>query len=201
MRKGQIYELTITAMFLAIIVVMSLVPYLGFVPNPLVPGASITLIHIPVIIGGILIGRRKSWFLGLFFGLMSLVIAFLRPQGPVDIIFRNPLVSVFPRLVFGIVIYELYNLLSKFIKNRAINISITMVLSTLIHTILVVIMLYIFGRQTMVSEQLIPESISKNIIVFFTSVFLVSGLLEAGLALIIGTPTTTALLVFSEKSE
>ena len=62
MRREQIYDLTLTAMFLAIILVMAFVPYLGFIPSPFIPGVSLTLIHIPVIIGGIILGRKKVGF-------------------------------------------------------------------------------------------------------------------------------------------
>lgn len=198
MRNEQIQELTLTAMFAAIIALMALVPFLGFIPNPIIPGGSLTIIHIIVIIGGIILGRKRSWFLGTFFGLMSLVLAFLRPAGPVDMLFRNPLISVLPRIIFGIVIYEIYNLLTKISKARVVNISITMFLSTLIHTILVAIMIYLFGKQTDLFINLPAES-TKNLIVFFSSIFLVSGLLEAALAVVIGTPVTTALLVYEEK--
>lgn len=200
MRNEKIQELTLTSMFAAIIAIMALVPYLGFIPNPLVPGASLTIIHIIVIIGGIVLGRQKSWVLGTFFGIMSLILAFLRPSGPIDIIFRNPLVSVLPRVIFGIVIYEIYNLLNKIIKNRVINISITMFVSTFIHTILVVLMLYIFGKGTLIYEGLATEESVKNVIIFFSTFFLVSGLLEAGIAVVIGTPITTALLIYEERN-
>lgn len=199
MRREQIYDLTLTAMFLAIILVMAFVPYLGFIPSPFIPGVSLTLIHIPVIIGGIILGRKKSWLLGTFFGLMSLVLSFLRPQGPVDKIFHNPLVSVLPRIIFGIVIFEIYNLLSKLIKVKAVNVAITMVVSSLIHTLLVIVMLYLFGKDTLVSLKIVPENVAGNVIKVIGIFMLMSGLIEAGLALLIGTPTTTTLLVYSEN--
>lgn len=199
MRREQIYDLTLTAMFLAIILVMAFVPYLGFIPSPFIPGVSLTLIHIPVIIGGIILGRKKSWLLGTFFGLMSLVLSFLRPQGPVDKIFHNPLVSVLPRIIFGIVIFEIYNLLSKLIKVKAVNVAITMVVSSLIHTLLVIVMLYLFGKDTLVSLEIVPENVAGNVIKVIGIFMLMSGLIEAGLALLIGTPTTTTLLVYSEN--
>lgn len=199
MRREQIYDLTLTAMFLAIILVMAFVPYLGFIPSPFIPGVSLTLIHIPVIIGGIILGRKKSWLLGTFFGLMSLVLSFLRPQGPVDKIFHNPLVSVLPRIIFGIVIFEIYNLLSKLIKVKAVNVAITMVVSSLIHTLLVIVMLYLFGKDTLVSLKIVPENVAGNVIKVIGIFMSMSGLIEAGLALLIGTPTTTTLLVYSEN--
>lgn len=199
MRREQIYDLTLTAMFLAIILVMAFVPYLGFIPSPFIPGVSLTLIHIPVIIGGIILGRKKSWLLGTFFGLMSLVLSFLHPQGPVDEIFHNPLVSVLPRIIFGIVIFEIYNLLSKLIKVKAVNVAITMVVSSLIHTLLVIVMLYLFGKDTLVSLKIVPENVAGNVIKVIGIFMSMSGLIEAGLALLIGTPTTTTLLVYSEN--
>ncbi|NLM33367.1 MAG: hypothetical protein GX203_04115, partial [Acholeplasmataceae bacterium] len=94
---------------------------------------------------------------------------------------------------------EIYNLLSKLIKVKAVNVAITMVVSSLIHTLLVIVMLYLFGKDTLVSLKIVPENVAGNVIKVIGIFMSMSGLIEAGLALLIGTPTTTTLLVYSEN--
>lgn len=77
----------------------------GFIPFVL--GVSITIMHVPVIIGAVLEGPLVGTVIGLLFGIFSLIWAFIRPSGP-DIYFQHPLVSVLPRLFIGLVAYLVY---------------------------------------------------------------------------------------------
>jgi len=61
-------RLTFMAMFTAIIVILSLTP-IGFIPLPFVRA---TTVHIPVIIGALILGPKHGAVLGFVFGLMSL---------------------------------------------------------------------------------------------------------------------------------
>ena len=58
-----------TAVIAAIIVIMAFVPFLGYIPLGFMNAATL---HIPVIIGAILLGPKYGAFLGLTFGLTSL---------------------------------------------------------------------------------------------------------------------------------
>ncbi len=73
---------------------------LGFIPVP-TPAGHATIMHIPVILGGVLEGPVVGLITGAIFGLFS----FLQPGAP---FFADPLVSVFPRLFIGIVSYLVY---------------------------------------------------------------------------------------------
>jgi uncharacterized membrane protein len=64
-------------------------------------GVSITVMHIPVIIGAILEGPVVGLVIGLIFGLFSMIQASIAPNGPADVWFTNPLLSVLPRLFIG----------------------------------------------------------------------------------------------------
>ena len=61
-------EMVLTAIFSAIIIAMANIPYLGYLNLGVI---SATLIHIPVIIGAILIGPKSGAFLGFVFGATS----------------------------------------------------------------------------------------------------------------------------------
>lgn len=73
---------------------------LGFIPVP-TPAGHATIMHIPVILGGVLEGPVVGLITGVIFGLFS----FLQPGAP---FFADPLVSIFPRLFIGIVAYLVY---------------------------------------------------------------------------------------------
>ena len=73
---------------------------LGFIPVP-TPAGHATIMHIPVILGGVLEGPLVGLITGAIFGLFS----FLQPGAP---FFADPLVSIFPRLFIGVVSYLVY---------------------------------------------------------------------------------------------
>ena len=130
--KQKVREMTLLAMFIAIILVMGFVPYLGFIQ---IGTASITLIHIPVLIGAVVMGRKGGMIFGLTFGMVSFFRA-LTSVG-LDYIFIFPWVSILPRFIFGLLIYDVYRLLYKLIKSRIIALIIAFGLMTFIHTLMV----------------------------------------------------------------
>ena len=71
----------------------------GFLPW--IGGASITIMTVPVVIGAILEGPVVGFAIGLIFGGFSLIQAATAPNGPIDVLFTNPLISVLPRLFIG----------------------------------------------------------------------------------------------------
>ena len=71
----------------------------GFLPC--IGGASITIMTVPVVIGAILEGPGVGFAIGLIFGGFSLIQAATAPNGPIDVLFTNPLISVLPRLFIG----------------------------------------------------------------------------------------------------
>lgn len=96
--KKKVRKMTTTAMLGAITVLLGLTP-LGFIPiGPL----SLTTMHIPVIIAGILEGPVVGAIVGLVFGLTSLGLAITRPA-PTSFVFYNPLISFLPRILIGVV--------------------------------------------------------------------------------------------------
>jgi len=110
---------------------------LGFFPW--ISGASITILHIPAIIGAILEGPLVGAGIGAIFGVFSLIQANIAPNTPIDVAFRHPLVSVLPRILFPLVTWGLFFLISKWKKIPAVIIA--SVVGTLVHTVLVLSML------------------------------------------------------------
>ncbi len=117
MRINSIKDLTLTSVLTAIMLVMIFVPFLGFIP---LGALSLTLIHIPVLIGVFLLPSRYAIFLGFMFGAGSWIRAIILPQTPIDPAFQNPLVSVLPRVLFvigAILLFKLFKWIESNVKN------------------------------------------------------------------------------------
>jgi len=110
---------------------------------PWVAGASLTVMHVPAIVGGILEGPAVGGIVGGIFGLTALVKAATAPQGPIDVFFTNPLVSVVPRILVGIVAWFFYRLLSR--KNIHVAALVAGVAGSLTNSLLVLGALVLFG--------------------------------------------------------
>jgi uncharacterized membrane protein len=79
---------------------LGLVPWFG--------GASLTFMHVPVILAAILEGPIAGCAVGLIFGVFSLIQAAIGPVGPLDPLFVNPLISIVPRILIGLVAAMVY---------------------------------------------------------------------------------------------
>ncbi len=112
--KGiSVRKMAIIGVLGAISAVLGMTP-LGFIP---VGPTRATIMHIPVIIGAVMEGPIVGGFVGLIFGLFSIFQAVTNPT-PVSFVFLNPLVSVLPRVLIGIISFYVYNTLKNFGKNK-----------------------------------------------------------------------------------
>lgn len=135
-------ELTTLGLFGGIIILMAFVPQLGFITVGIV---ALTIIHIPVLIGGFFGGRKVTLGLALIFGLASMSQALIRPVSFVDVLFQNPLVSVLPRFLFGASIVYLSFAFKKLFSNPYLIAISTFGLSTFLHTVFVLSSIYVFS--------------------------------------------------------
>ena len=69
---------------------------------PWFAGVSLTVMHVPAIIGAIIEGPVVGIVVGGIFGAAALVKAAVAPNGPIDVFFVNPLISILPRLLIGL---------------------------------------------------------------------------------------------------
>jgi uncharacterized membrane protein len=98
MSQERTRKIVITGIMGAIAVFLGLTRW-GFIPW--FGGISLTIMHVPVIIGAVLEGPVVGVLIGLIFGLFSMIQAAVAPNGPSDVWFTNPLLSVLPRLFIG----------------------------------------------------------------------------------------------------
>lgn len=111
--KLETKNLTVVGVLGAIVIMLGLTP-LGFIPLGLL---MITTLHIPVIIAGILEGPVVGGLVGLIFGFFSLFNAMTRP-GPISFVFYNPLISIMPRILIGVVTGLVYRALKDKDNNK-----------------------------------------------------------------------------------
>ena len=135
-------KLTLTGAFSALVIVLGITK-LGLIP--LGATASITILHIPVILICMLAGLPEGLFVGLVFGSLSLIQAAMSPSGVLDPFFVNPLVSVLPRMLIAVIAWALWKALNLIPHMpKTVSAGITGFITTVAHTLLVLGSLYVF---------------------------------------------------------
>lgn len=145
----------VTAGMLGAIAIALGVTRLGFVPVPNVSGNA-TIMHIPAIIGAVLEGPVVGIVTGGIFGLFSML------QDTTGL-FTNPLVSVVPRLLIGLVAWLVYRSLARF--NTDVAAAAAGAVGTLTNTVLVVGALIAFGLVPVAAIPLIlPQALAELVV-------------------------------------
>lgn len=185
-------RLTQMSLLCALLVVMSVTP-IGFV---MIPPVAITLMHIPVIIGAVLMGPLYGGLLGGFFGILSLIKATTSAASPVDMMFSpflsgSPLASLVmtlvPRILLGVIAGYAFLALRKICKRDTLAIGIAAIVASACHSLLVLGCLSVFFSALPLKQ------------VFLTIVTL-NGFLEIIVAAILGIAVCTPLLKMINKS-
>lgn len=142
-RSSRIKEMTSDALFLAIVLVMTFVPNLGYIS--FTPLLTFTLMHIPVLLAASLGGWKKGMLVGFFFGCSSFAQA-LTSVSAFNLLFAFPWVAIPPRVVFGLVAGLLFSFIGKLHKGplKGLYLALASAGMTLLHTGLVFLDLYIF---------------------------------------------------------
>ncbi|MCM0599781.1 ECF transporter S component [Periweissella fabalis] len=101
----NIRQLILTAIFMAIILVQVLIPFLGYIPlGAVIVGASVTIIQFTVALGTIFLGLRSGLILGLFWGLIRIWQAFTTPFSVGSLIFMNPFTAIGASVLVAVVV-------------------------------------------------------------------------------------------------
>lgn len=144
MRSKRVKWLTFDAMALALIMLLTLVPFLGYIPiGPL----SITILHIPVLIFAYFGGLKRGWLYGLMFGVLSLIRCLYPPHGVLDAYFINPFISILPRVLFGFLAGAVFEFVRRIpdLRIRSAVLIVAAGILTVIHTLMVMGMLAAFN--------------------------------------------------------
>jgi uncharacterized membrane protein len=137
--NDRIRKIVVTGVLGAISIFLGITHW-GFIPW--FSGASLTIMHVPVIIGAVLEGPVVGTLIGLIFGVFSLIQAAIAPSGPTDVWFTNPLLSVLPRLFIGIISWLIWKSLKKI---PAVGLIASGIAGSLTNTVLVLGMIGLLG--------------------------------------------------------
>lgn len=144
--RQKLRNLILCAILCALVVAMTFVPYTGYIASGAI---EITTLHIVVILGAVLLGWKYGLVLGLVWGITCLIRAYMIPVF-LTFGFGNPLVSVLPRVLVGLVAGLVFQGLKKTKLNRAVSIIIATVCGSLTNTVLVLSAMSIFVKATAV---------------------------------------------------
>lgn len=147
-------KMVIAAAFSAIIIIMANVPFLGYIPLGV---TRATIIHVPVIIGAIVLGPVYGVFLGFVFGVTSLVANTFNPtitsfvfspfysMGETEGNLLSLVICFVPRMLIGPAAYGVYRLVKR-AGNRSLvpALGAAGIVGSLTNTVLVMNMIYFF---------------------------------------------------------
>jgi uncharacterized membrane protein len=163
---STVRKIVVTGALSAVAIALS-VTQLGYIPW--FSGASLSVLQVPAIVGGVIEGPLVGILVGAVFGLTSLVQAAINPaKGPIDVFFVNPLISVLPRVFIGLAGWAVFALFRG--RFRALGAAAAGIAGSLTNTILVLGALVVAGA--------IPLAVAGT-------VFVANGLVEAGVAAVL----------------
>ncbi|WP_125152957.1 ECF transporter S component [Clostridium rectalis] len=176
-------QMAVVGMLSAISILLG-ITRLGFIP---IPPVNATIMHVPVIIGAILEGPVVGGLIGLIFGIFSVINAIMNPT-PLSFVFMNPLVSIIPRIIIGIISYYSYTLISS--KFKVLRIGIGAAIGSLFNTIGVLGSMYLIYIERYAKTFNISLPAAKKAII---GLGIANGIPEAILSILITIPVIMAI--------
>ncbi|MBM6925494.1 ECF transporter S component [Pseudoflavonifractor phocaeensis] len=210
-RSKQIQSMAILAMFTGIIFLLTFTP-LGLIDLPVIKA---TILHVPVIIGSILLGPKKGAFLGVMFGLSSMIKNTLVP-GLSSFVF-SPLIPVpgldrgspwalficfVPRILVGVTPWLAYTFIKFLFRKSNAGVQTTgMVIAGIVgaltNTALVMGSIGVIFTEAYAAAQGIPAT---EVLAFILGIVAMNGVPEAIVAAVV-TPAVCVPLVRALKLE
>lgn len=185
-------DITLLGIMTAVIIIMLVVPGLGFIPIGLIKA---TIVHIPVIILAIVKGPKLGGILGAIFGVASILDKILRPT-ITSFIFINPIISVLPRILIGVVTGYLALYLRRKNMNDYIKMAIPAAVGSLTNTIGVLSLIYILYGQAYL-EAIGKLGQSAALVIGYTA--LTNGLVEMLVSIGIASPISKVLIKLDKR--
>ena len=197
MRNEKLFRHVLTALFAALTLLLGLTP-LGLIPlGPI----NLTILHIPVIIGTIVLGLGSGLVLGLCFGMASTLAAFGISLGAAEsglallVVTANPLLAIamcmLPRLMIPVTTYGVYRATSRFLGSKA-SVACAAVVGSLTNTVLYL------GAMFLLFVTL-DLDVQRWVNAILTGTALAGAFGEAPVAAILAVPVTAALFKQTQK--
>ena len=201
--NNKTLKLTVYALFLAIMLVMGLVPGLGFIPTPV---AGIVIIQVPVILASYFLGYKGGMFFGLVFGITSIINCFIQPDvfatiimnaGGIKTIGLMIICLVIPRVLIGLTTRATYDLIYRFDKTRLLSMGLSAFIGTLTNTVFFLGAFYLFAREACMTG--FGAATEKALFDMMLGVVTFNGVIEAVTSVVLCTAIGQALYRFFFK--
>ena len=192
------------ALFAALIVALAFLPFVGYIPLGF---TKATTIHIPVILGSILLGPKKGAFLGGVFGLTSLINNTLYPTATSFVFspfysagafqggWASLVICFVPRILVGVTPWLVWRLLEpRFGKSRTgrlVSLGLAGFAGALTNTLLVMNGIFLFFGDAWAAAQ---DKAGQFVYGLILGVIAVNGLPEALVAALLTAFVGSALL-------
>ena len=177
MRRKETARLTITAVFVALLLLQTFVPNIGYIRIvPALP--AITTIPLTIAIYSSLMGSKAGLGFGLFWGITRLFVAYTQPGDIVSLlIFQNPVISLVPSIIAG----WLPGLIVKVIKRKDIGFIFAGLVASLTNTFLVILLtsLFFMNNATVLTSHLGNNTGSNTLFIILVAALGLNGILEA----------------------
>lgn len=197
MKSKKTQYMTSMALFLAIEIILVVTP-LGYIPiGPL----NATTMHIPVIIAGIVLGKKSGAELGFVFGLTSLIKATIQPGitsfcfspfvtiGTMSGNYKSLLIAFVPRILLGYLAGLVFEIIKK--KNHEnLGVVVGALTGAITNTVLVLSGIYVFFGEAYASAVGVQYS---TLVAVLLGVVSTNGILEAILGAIVSLAIYKAL--------
>lgn len=182
--------MVLLAIFAAIEILLAFTP-LGFIPLGF---TRATTIHIPVILGAIILGPTAGAVLGGLFGVLSIIINTINPTitsfvfspfyslGEFSGNFWSLVIALVPRILIGISAYYTFKIISKFDSSKVMAYLGAGIVGSLANTLLVMGGIYIFFGETYAIAKDVPF---EALFGFIMGIIGVNGIPEAIAAAVI----------------
>lgn len=155
--KEKIINMVKFSTLASITFLLGLIPQMGYLT--FIPFVSITTVHIPVLIGAVVLPFYYVLGLGFAFGLSSFIASYIYGKSPVDLAFQNPIISIPTRILFAAAAFLVILIFKKSLKKLKHK--------TLINNIIILVMLV--GFLFLVSSAIIKLTNWKTLYVYLVA--------------------------------
>lgn len=183
------------ALFAALIIILAFTPFLGYIPLGF---TRATIIHIPVIIGCLMLGPKQGAVLGFVFGLTSLINNTINPTatsfvfspfyelGEIHGGVGSIIICFIPRILVGVVPYYVYHGLRRILKDGKSQMTAALgaagLAGALTNTLLVMNLIFIFFKDAYASANNVA---SGAVYSFILTIIGINGVPEAIVAAVL----------------
>lgn len=206
MKKENVRYLTTLALLCGLLLVMGLTG-IGLIPLPVIKA---TTMHIPVILGAVLLGPAAGAILGGVFGLCSIwanttapgllsfaFSPFMSTEGLAGVA-KSLWIALGCRVLFGFLAGWLWKLFKRLFHRDSIALPVTAATATILHTLLVMGSIYFLLAEQYAQAKNVAVSAVFGLVMGTVTA---SGIPEAIAAVVLVTVIGKALLRFTRRSE